>query len=335
MRLGKSTTWLLRISAAGVAGFLLWNASATQSPPRRWYKGNLHTHTLNSDGDSPPAVVAQWYKENGYQFLVLSDHNFLTEVAPLNADLAEPERFVLMQGEEVTDGFKGKPVHVNAYDLSALVEPAHGGSLVETIQNNIDAIRTAGALPSVNHPNFVWAITSADLLQVDGLRMFEVYNGHPTVYNRGGGGAESLDEMWDALLTAGRRVWGIAVDDAHYFKTFGKEYSNPGRGWVVVRAPSLSAPALRAALEAGDFYASTGVELADIRMTRDELQIVIRPAAGSKQTTIFIGPGGEVLGRSFEDTAVYRFRGGKKYVRAVVQAANGDNAWIQPVFRDR
>ncbi len=45
----------------------------------RWYKGNTHTHTLNSDGDSTPDEVARWYREHGYQFLVLSDHNFLTE----------------------------------------------------------------------------------------------------------------------------------------------------------------------------------------------------------------------------------------------------------------
>ncbi|MBK9316840.1 MAG: hypothetical protein IPM55_21725 [Acidobacteria bacterium] len=43
----------------------------------KWYKGNTHTHTLNSDGDSTPDEVARWYRENGYQFLVLTDHNFL------------------------------------------------------------------------------------------------------------------------------------------------------------------------------------------------------------------------------------------------------------------
>jgi len=41
----------------------------------RWLKGNTHTHTLWSDGDAAPEQVAAWYAENGYQFLVLSDHN--------------------------------------------------------------------------------------------------------------------------------------------------------------------------------------------------------------------------------------------------------------------
>lgn len=43
-----------------------------------WWKGNLHTHTLWSDGDQFPEVVAQWYVENGYNFLALSDHNVLS-----------------------------------------------------------------------------------------------------------------------------------------------------------------------------------------------------------------------------------------------------------------
>ena len=45
-----------------------------------WYKGNTHTHTLNSDGDSTPEDVVRWYREHEYNFLVLTDHNFLTNV---------------------------------------------------------------------------------------------------------------------------------------------------------------------------------------------------------------------------------------------------------------
>ena len=43
-----------------------------------WFKGNLHTHTNKSDGDSSPEVVVDWYHKNAYDFLVLSDHNHLT-----------------------------------------------------------------------------------------------------------------------------------------------------------------------------------------------------------------------------------------------------------------
>ena len=45
----------------------------------QFYKGNMHTHTLWSDGDDFPENVTGWYKENGYDFLVLTDHNIIQE----------------------------------------------------------------------------------------------------------------------------------------------------------------------------------------------------------------------------------------------------------------
>jgi folate-binding protein YgfZ len=55
-------------------------------------------------------------------------------------------------------------------------------------QKMIDAIRAAGAAPSINHPNYGWAISADELLQLQRTRLFEVFNGHPLVNNLGGGG---------------------------------------------------------------------------------------------------------------------------------------------------
>jgi predicted metal-dependent phosphoesterase TrpH len=313
--------------------FVAISPTQPQTPPsKRWYKGNLHTHTLNSDGDSSPLDVAAWYREHGYQFLVLSDHNYLTEIAGLNATLGAKEKYLLIAGEEVTDAYEGKPVHVNAINLATLVVPARGASVPETIQNNVDAIRRAGALPSLNHPNFHWAIGAEDMLRAPGLTHFEVYNGHPQVNNVGGGGAPSLEEMWDTLLTAGRRVYGVAVDDAHHFKRIGAEFSNPGRGWVNVRAEALTAEAIARALDAGEFYSSTGVRIDSIGTANGAYTVAVTPANAEKVTTYFIGAGGSVLAKSYEKTAVYRFKGSEKYVRARVVNSNGATAWTQPVF---
>jgi hypothetical protein len=306
--------------------------SPSQTPPSKWYKGNVHTHTLNSDGDSTPLDVATWYRENGYHFLVLSDHNYLTDTTALNQVLGAREKYLLIPGEEVSDRFEGKPVHVNAINLRELVRPTGGGSLVETISGNVAAIAAQGALPSVNHPNFNWAMASGDLLQVRGMTHFEIYNGHPEVHNRGGGGSESLEEMWDALLTAGRRLYGIAVDDAHVFKRFGRTLSNPGRGWVMVRAAALDAASIVNALLSGDFYASTGVELTGVQATGTGLQIEIKPAGNFKFTTYFIGAGGVVLERSLDMKPVYRFKGDERYVRARIEGSDGSVAWVQPAF---
>jgi hypothetical protein len=327
----------LRAVLAATAALCLaaaWKASTTSAAvaPGKWYKGNLHTHTLNSDGDSTPHEVATWYREHRYHFLVLTDHNFLTDIAGLNAVHAAAEKFLLIPGEEVSDNAEGKPIHINAFNPSKLVDPAHGKTIVETIQNNVNAIRAVNALPSLNHPNFRWAFTSKEILQIRDLNLFEVYNGHPEVNNLGGGGVESLEQMWDVLLTAGRRIHGVAVDDAHHFKRFARDASNPGRGWVMVRAQELNRDAILSAIAAGDFYASTGVILNDLAATESELRLDIAPAPNSRQTTFFIGPNGEVLARSFENTPAYKFRN-EKYVRARVESSNGDAAWTQPVFR--
>ncbi|MCS6952329.1 MAG: CehA/McbA family metallohydrolase [Bryobacterales bacterium] len=321
--LGSAALWGLLTVGSG---------RATQAPPLRWYKGNLHTHTLNSDGDSTPSEVAAWYRANRYHFLVLSDHNYLTEVEGLNAVHGAKEKFLLIPGEEVTDRFEDKPVHVNAYNPIRLVEPAGGATLVDTIQRNVDAIRAAKGLPSLNHPNFGWAISSRDLLQIRDLSLFEIYNGHPKVNNLGGGGFESLEEMWDALLTAGRRLYGIAVDDAHHFKSWGREYSNPGRGWVMVRAAALTVEEILRGLESGNFYASTGVELNAVEADERELRLEIRTDPALRYTTYFIGAGGQVLAKSYDTKPAYQFRGGERYVRARVVASSGDTAWTQPVF---
>ena len=46
---------------------------------QRWMKGNMHTHSLWSDGDDFPENLAKWYRDKGYQFLVFTDHNTLLQ----------------------------------------------------------------------------------------------------------------------------------------------------------------------------------------------------------------------------------------------------------------
>ena len=80
----------LGLFAAAVA----WQQPETAPPPRAivlpkplpvanavpaYVKGNLHTHSLWSDGDDFPEMIADWYKAHGYQFLALTDHNVIAE----------------------------------------------------------------------------------------------------------------------------------------------------------------------------------------------------------------------------------------------------------------
>ncbi len=325
-----------RLSLSSALVVLLAAPSATlgQSAQRdaQWFKGNTHTHTLNSDGDSTPDDVVRWYREHDYDFLVLTDHNFLTATDALNALHGADQKFLIVRGEEVTDRFGEKPLHVNGLDLARLVPPQGGQSVVDVLQRNVDAIRNENGIPHINHPNFGWGVTADELRQVRNTRLFEIYNGHPHVNNVGGGGVPGLEEAWDVILSSGAIIYGIAVDDAHVFKQPGNpNVAGPGRGWVVVRAAKLDARVLVQALERGDFYASTGVVLDELRVEATGMTVKVKPDPSAKYRIQFIGKGGRILREVADATAAYTIRGDEGYVRARVLESNGRMAWIQPV----
>jgi hypothetical protein len=326
---------MFKALTSALALILLCAAAASAQAPAdqpRWFKGNTHTHTLNSDGDSTPDEVVRWYREHGYQFLVLTDHNFLTSVDGLNALHGADQKFLVVQGEEVTDRFGEKPLHVNGLGLDRVVAPQGGASVVDVLQRNVNAIRQENGVPHINHPNFRWAVTQDELREVRGNRLFEIFNGHPQVNNVGGGGVPGLEEAWDAILSAGTLLYGIAVDDAHAFKQPGNPaVAGPGRGWVMVRAPRLDARLLLEAMERGDFYASTGVVLEDVRSDAKSMSVIVKADAWAKYRIQFIGKGGRILREVAEPAADYAIAGDEGYVRARVLESNGRMAWVQPV----
>jgi len=299
----------------------------------RWYKGNTHTHTINEGGDSTPPEVVRWYREHGYQFVVITDHNMLTRVDSLNSVFGAEEKFLVMQGEEVTSSVSGKSVHVNGLDVQKMV-PAHtGGTVQETLQKNIDNIRAVSGVPHINHPNHTWGLSADNLREARNYKLFEIYNGHPSVNIMGGGGVPGLEEVWDRLLSSGQLVYGIAVDDAHVFKQPGDpRVSGPGRGWVVVRSPRLEPRAILEAMERGDFYASTGVVLTDVQTTSSSMTVAVTVESTSKYRIQFIGRNGRILREATEPKATYTFAGDEGYVRAKVLESNGRAAWVQPVL---
>src|SRR5688500_13549383 len=150
----------MRIIVAVLAAFVCLSAQAD------WMRGNLHTHTLESDGDSTPEEMARWYREHGYDFLVITDHDKITRIPA-------PEGLVLVLGEEVTDRLPKKPLHVNAIGLTTVVKPQGGTTPVDVLQRNIDAVRKAGGIALVNHPNFGWAFGAEELLQLRDFTLLE------------------------------------------------------------------------------------------------------------------------------------------------------------------
>ena len=306
-------------------------------PATGWYKGNIHTHSnlgVPPDADSDPEIVTSWYRRHGYDFLVLSDHNHRTllEYRPGKRRFRRP---LMIPGEEVTvrihDG--ATPIHLGALGIARLVEPIDAGEVVPTLQANVDAIRQAGGIAAINHPNYTWAFDHRAISAVRGARLLEVYNGHPRANLFGSADRPGCEEIWGKVLTSGLPIWGVATDDAHHFAgEFGQERSNPGRGWIVVKAARLDEELILDGIRAGEFYASTGVALDDLDWGPEGIALRIREARDTVYTTRFVGAEETTLQETVGLEATYRPRGGEGYFRAVVTASNGAKAWLQPVF---
>lgn len=315
---------------------LSWNSwGETQQSQKtfRWYKGNTHTHTLNSDGDSAPDDVVRWYREHGYHFLVITDHDYFTNVDGLNTVIGAEEQFIVIKGVEASDGFDSKSIHINGLNPEHFDFPPDGTSVVDTIQKNVNAVRDAGGVPQINHPNYRWSITANDLKQITNCKLFELFSGHPDINNYGGGGLPSVEEIWDDVLSSGKLIYGVAVDDAHIFKEpWNKNAARPGQGWIMVQAECLKAEALLNALEKGTFYSSTGVELEEFVADEKALSVSIRKKGRTKFQTLFIGKNGKVFKEDISNPATYKIRGNEMYIRAKILDSNGQVAWTQPIM---
>jgi hypothetical protein len=332
--------WLHPYAEAKVAIAPVSAAEAPARPPELadpveatvFQRGNLHTHTRFSDGDSPPEDVYLWYRRRGYAFVAVTDHNTLT--APATYRELERAGFDLVAGEELstTAGELRRPVHVNGLCTKRTIGGGHFADATQALSWAVRAIHDQGGVALVNHPNFEWALTEGDVYFAERAELLEIWSGHGGV--RAGGDAEhpSAEALWDRLLTAGYPIYGVAVDDAHHLGPPPRDVPHvpPGRAWVEVFAESPDPARICEALRAGHLYASSGARLERVAVTKESYSV--RPAEVGARVEL-VGKGGEVLSTA-ETTAespevVYRVRGDEGYVRARVTDSRG-RAWTQP-----
>jgi hypothetical protein len=273
-------------------------AASLRKENRRWFKGNLHTHSYWSDGDEFPEMIMDWYKAQGYSFVGLSDHNILAEdekwikviKSKMYEDgfqkyldkydsqwvnykidsgrilvklktykeykpLFEDKNFLIIQSEEISDRFQDKPIHMNVSNVQERIEPQGGESVTNVMQRNVDAVqaqRQKTGMPMflhLNHPNFFYAVSVQDIIDLHGERFLKFINGHPMVNNYGDSLRPGTEQMWDMINIAYSKknqplLYGLATDDSHNYHQMGSAYSNSGRGWVMVYADSLNAASL-------------------------------------------------------------------------------------------
>ena len=339
-------------------GCLIASTGSANAEPV-WYKGNTHAHTeLCGHADSSPEAVAKWYHDHGYHFLILSEHNIFIDPASVRLPENHRSDFILIAGEEITGH---KHVHSTAVNIPRLIDWTFQSERVsDIIQDHLDRTIAAGGQHILNHPTYRYAVTAEDMKQVRGLRLFELHNGHPNTLRHThevDPGHVTTEGMWDDILTSGMLVYGVSSDDTHILKEWSRKASNPGRGWVMVRSPELSPDSITEALRSGDFYATSGVILAQVDRSAKQYEIVVdrqetldavrstyvigrrlNEAAGGILIE-FIGAKGRVLQHVHGSRGTYMIRNGDSYVRARVtytRRAGSDYeqffAWTQPVF---
>jgi hypothetical protein len=273
----------------------------------------------------------------------------------------EDENFLIIQAEEITDNFNGKPIHMNATNLQTLIGPQGGSSVTEVMQRSVNAVleqrEKTGVpmMPHINHPNFHFAITANDIIGVKGERFFEVFNGHPQVFNYGDSTRPGTEAMWDQINIAYHQknqplLYGLATDDSHNYHLLGSQYSNAGRGWVMVYSDSLTPASLIGALERGDFYATTGVILDKLDLRKNSLYVDVKAEPGVNYRIEFVGATSQdqqsrILKTISGPEATFELSGNYIFVRARIisdkrkenpfQEGDYEMAWTQPVRVNR
>jgi hypothetical protein len=352
----------LAASVLGLPVFVLVAALATHSPRLRrearaverrlahrhgrfvqtvsadhFQRGNLHTHSTLSDGTAPLEAMVGWYRSRGYQFVAMTEHNLQIDSAVLSS-FATPG-FVVIPGEEVTNRWEDKPLHVNA--LCARGE-VRGGRTFERPGEGLAAtlleIRGQGGVPLVDHPNFRWALSASDIAAgASGRYLLEIWSGHPAVYSAGDAKHPSAEAIWEDLLVRGAEAIPVAVDDAHALANDVTHDERggalPGRGWVETFGEETSTSAICEALADGRLYASNGPVLARIAVEGEAFAIATTDATAS---VAFLGEDGEVLAQMRAADAppngdkremTYRLVGGETQVRARITDGMGRWAW--------
>jgi hypothetical protein len=235
-----------------------------------WYQGDLHAHTMHSDGFScasdrgntaPCAAhqIADVAARRGLDFVAVTDHNTTSHHHGLVEVQARHPELLILRGQEVTT-FHG---HANVFGTSDIIDFRIGRPEV-TAAAVFRRARQLGALVSINHPGRQtgerctgcgWDAPDTDYSVVDAL---EVVNGGNV------SGPTAGEPVWHARLNEGYRLTGIGGGDDHGAGT--RAGSAIGTPTTVIHADALSEAALLAGIRAGRVYIKTrGPQGPDLR----------------------------------------------------------------------
>jgi hypothetical protein len=328
------------------------DASPPEPAPTPWLRGSTHVHAKPS-GDSATAIpeVIRWYETHGYDFIVLTDHNQVSEV-DLDVDTAgkpyvhsPASGLIVISGIELTENAtdcvpagddSGKcRIHINVLGTPARPRAKLKDWMATGTKDRVAKYTAAlaqaaklGGVVQLNHPQWFWGMTPDVLVATAkrGAVLYELWNRAFAKWNPGDATHPSTEALWDAALQRGVTLWAVASDDAHHYDGGGKYPA--GGAWVMVKA-RRDPQAILDALGNGAFYASTGVTLDRAEVDRGELVVTI--ASSDPATAVTFVENGkriDVAGKTAR-----RALPASGYIRAVIERQDGARAWTQPARR--
>ncbi len=246
-----------------------------------FYKANLHSHTIISDGHMTPEQMRDWYKANGYSILAITDHSKYFAYPEL-----QQKDFLMIAGFEASNmicpdpcskTLKYKVCHMNFLakdpETSVLIEEPH---VYETgvINRYIAAMKKNGWFCTLNHPG--WSLQpTEEVTGIQGIDAFEVYNHVSSLLDNNGDG----QAQYALYLNSGYHAYAIATDDNHAgFDEDGKisvACDDTCGGYIMISMPELSYPCFVEAFENGRFYASTGAEFRELYIDEEKDLLVL------------------------------------------------------------
>lgn len=294
-----------------------------------WLKGNLHSHSVNSDGKLTPEEMKEAYRSHGYDFLAVTDHDIYTDTRNMTDD-----KFTMIQGFELwSNATNDKDIHVHFLwdDKIEGIAPNQVLHLPERTGKVATAfayeMRNKGAFVQLNHPH--WSmLASTEVEDENPYHSVEIINyGTEWLENTGDGSI-----FWSEMLYRGVKLWGTGADDNHNGEPLDSQYSDSFGGFTVVKAKDRSPKAIMDALFSGSFYTSTGPSIYDFYVEDDEVHIVCSPCERiwlSGHTR----PYQRKIGRHVTEF-VTKLRGTEKLVRAECMDAAGRSAYTNPIYLD-
>jgi len=293
--------------------------------PGRFWRGNLHTHSNASDGRISVEAVCNRYKEEGYDFLAVTDHFMERYNFPLTDTRAfRSANFTTILGAELHAGQTelGDTWHILAVGLPLDFAPP---TPVESGPELAARALEAGAYVTAAHPNW-YTLSEADILSLGSIHAIEIFNGVAVDHNDRG-------DSWhitDVLLGRGMRYTVCATDDFHA-NPMNADFS---RGWVWVKSESLEPESLTAALKAGHYYSSTGPQLHHVEVHPGEKLYIRSSPVNRVWVTGRSSLTRRIDGHGLTEVELSLADFNSPYCRITVRDIYGRQAWSNPIWFD-